>query len=273
VSRTNATGRQDVYRLTDRGGLTAELADVTWDNGEWEVRMLSCEGPPQVRRLEHGLRLSVAKAGRGQWSVGLRQARVKLNTAEWESSLYDADPAAHRTGSGVDVAAVLEGSGARVGSRADLLGDVGHARRGLCAVFGAEASTVPVTAYVITRVLPLKNMCWAAGTNQGVDTSDLRGTGTPDRRRHLYVVLLDLPAQPDDRVWVYVGETGIATEQRFRQHLLGYRASRWVRHHGVRLMPELYEGLPTFDSRESKQAEAALGERLRAAGYGVKGGH
>jgi hypothetical protein len=72
VSRTNATGRQDVYRLTDRGGLTAELADVTWDNGEWEVRMLSCEGPPQVRRLEHGLRSRSRRpaVASGAWGSG-----------------------------------------------------------------------------------------------------------------------------------------------------------------------------------------------------------
>jgi hypothetical protein len=72
VSRTNATGRQDVYRLTDRGGLTAELADVTWDNGEREVRMLSYEARPRSAASSTGCgsRSQRPAVASGAWGSG-----------------------------------------------------------------------------------------------------------------------------------------------------------------------------------------------------------
>jgi hypothetical protein len=39
---------------------------------------------------------------------------------------------------------------------------------------------------------------------------------------------------------VYVGQSAKSPEERFAQHLLGERASRYVRDHGVRLRPRLY---------------------------------
>ena len=39
---------------------------------------------------------------------------------------------------------------------------------------------------------------------------------------------------------VYVGQTALATEERFAQHLDGRRSSRIVREFGVRLRPKLY---------------------------------
>jgi hypothetical protein len=73
---------------------------------------------------------------------------------------------------------------------------------------------------------------------------------------------------------VYVGETALTAEDRFAQHKAGTKASRWVKQFGLAVNLELSHGLPEFATvGESREAEAALGEKLRAAGYCVYGAH
>jgi hypothetical protein len=73
---------------------------------------------------------------------------------------------------------------------------------------------------------------------------------------------------------VYVGQSYLSAEDRFRQHLQGYRASRIVRRRGVRLLLDLYEMLPPVATvRESEELERAVADVLRDCGYTVFGGH
>jgi hypothetical protein len=72
---------------------------------------------------------------------------------------------------------------------------------------------------------------------------------------------------------VYVGMTGIAPSLRFKKHKAGYKASRYVRTYGMRLMPELYEELNPLSYDEAVIAEQGLARRLRSEGYTVVGGH
>ena len=72
---------------------------------------------------------------------------------------------------------------------------------------------------------------------------------------------------------VYVGMTGIAIDQRFKNHKDGYKSAWVVRKYGVRLMPELYEHLNPMPFEAAVQMELELAEELRAAGYTVTGGH
>jgi hypothetical protein len=88
------------------------------------------------------------------------------------------------------------------------------------------------------------------------------------------------PRQNPDLPWVYVGQTALSPEQRFRQHRDGARnergplASKWPRRYGIRLRPDLYDQEPVFGTRrDAELAEAALAARLRDLGYSVKGGH
>jgi len=67
--------------------------------------------------------------------------------------------------------------------------------------------------------------------------------------------------------------TGLKPEQRFQKHLAGYKSSRYVKHYGIRLMPELYSDLESLTYDEAVVAEAGLARRLRAEGYLVVGGH
>jgi hypothetical protein len=108
-----------------------------------------------------------------------------------------------------------------------------------------------------------------------------------DRRLHyhVYVVLLDEcvarmpkvkqlnPEHKFEKPCVYVGMTGLKPAQRLQKHLAGYKASKFVKKFGKRLMPELYEDLNPLTYDEAVVAEAGLARRLRADGYAVVGGH
>ena len=67
---------------------------------------------------------------------------------------------------------------------------------------------------------------------------------------------------------VYVGLTGRTPEQRFEQHKEGYKSSRRVHRHGLRLVPELF--LRDVSYEEAKDKEPLIAEALRKQkGYGV----
>ncbi|MFZ4431495.1 MAG: GIY-YIG nuclease family protein [Phycisphaerales bacterium] len=119
----------------------------------------------------------------------------------------------------------------------------------------------------------LKRRLWHEGYTVGDD----------QRLWHVYVIRLADEAGPRlnaDLPVVYVGETALTPEERFRQHQEGARsksghrlASKLVRLHGIELMPELCDGLnPLFSRASSEEAERKLAEDLRARGYTVRGG-
>jgi len=101
----------------------------------------------------------------------------------------------------------------------------------------------------------------------------------------VYVVLLDAqvgrmarvrllnPKRDPRKPCIYVGMTGLDPAERLTNHLTGYKASRFARKYGVRLMPELYEDLNPLTYDEAVIAEAGLARRLREEGYTVVGGH
>jgi hypothetical protein len=98
-----------------------------------------------------------------------------------------------------------------------------------------------------------------------------------DRRFYrIYVIELDPKAYPRGRrgrTCVYVGETADTPEERFAEHLRGYRASRVVRKHGLRLRPDLYRGFVCLTRQQSRVLEAKVAARLRVQGFIVFGGH
>ena len=100
----------------------------------------------------------------------------------------------------------------------------------------------------------------------------------------VYVILLSREIQDDPKVTklnpdakrakpcVYVGQTGKTPKERLKQHKRGELANRWVRDHGVRLMPRLYEHLNPLNELQSLRMERRLARRLRKLGYTVLGG-
>jgi hypothetical protein len=98
---------------------------------------------------------------------------------------------------------------------------------------------------------------------------------------HVYVVELS------DRVWnaarfrkanpqwllgkpfVYVGMTGLDPDVRFDKHKAGIQSNTYVRNHGLRLLPQLYERFNpmTYDAAREREVELAIA--LRKLGYAV----
>jgi len=68
---------------------------------------------------------------------------------------------------------------------------------------------------------------------------------------------------------VYVGITGLSPEERFQNHKSGYKACRFVKKFGLRLIPSLYEQYNPMTYEEACVMEKKLAKRLRKKGYAV----
>ena len=100
------------------------------------------------------------------------------------------------------------------------------------------------------------------------------------QRRNLYVITLDPEvlwvrefrqqniAYIEGMPCVYVGMTIHEPGDRFEQHMLGYRSSKYPRNYGVELALELIEDFDDRGIRESERV-AALATWLRAQGFAV----
>ena len=99
---------------------------------------------------------------------------------------------------------------------------------------------------------------------------------TPSRssRGHhcVYVVYLRNP-KGDGKAGYYVGMTGLAPEQRFKNHKQGIKAAGVVKRCGERLVPRLYAHLNPMPFAKAVEMEVALADSLRKRGYTVYGGH
>jgi hypothetical protein len=89
--------------------------------------------------------------------------------------------------------------------------------------------------------------------------------------RRVYVVELDRAAgrRRDPRLpWVYVGSSARSPEERFEQHLNGYKSARLVKRFPLRLRPDLYEDIePIKRSKAAVEAEKARARELAACGF------
>jgi hypothetical protein len=87
----------------------------------------------------------------------------------------------------------------------------------------------------------------------------------------VYVVELAFAAGPrrDPRIpWVYVGSSARDPELRLAQHRRGYRSSRLVKRHALRLRPDLYDDLkPSPTSAVAVGMEEERARELAACGF------
>jgi len=68
----------------------------------------------------------------------------------------------------------------------------------------------------------------------------------------------------------YVGQTTHDPETRFSQHKAGYKANRFVKKYGLRLVHKKYQKYNPIKKRvEAEAVEKWLTKRLRKKGYGV----
>jgi hypothetical protein len=89
--------------------------------------------------------------------------------------------------------------------------------------------------------------------------------------KRVYVIELDRSAgrRRDPRIpWVYVGSSARSPQQRFDQHLRGYKSARLVKRHALRLRPDLYEDLGAFKgSKSACRAEKRRARELADCGF------
>jgi hypothetical protein len=102
-----------------------------------------------------------------------------------------------------------------------------------------------------------------------------------DANRYVYVVELDCavlqnkkflsrnPSYKNGYQPLYVGMTGLTPELRFRNHKEGLKANKYVRQHGVRLRPDLYEKYNPLSYEKAVILEVTLAEDLRRKGHAV----
>ena len=103
----------------------------------------------------------------------------------------------------------------------------------------------------------------------------------PRAHYHVYVVELTdevwnsarfRSANPDYRLgqpFVYVGMTGLDPDVRFDKHKAGIQANSFVRDHGLRLLPQLYEPHNPMPYDDARLMEVDLAIALRKRGFGV----
>lgn len=270
-----------MWSISGPPGVAISAADVTWDNGERDVRTVnagdgpiprSIGGPRPLARLERGSRLSILRSGPSNY-VELQVSRVDPESADFWSSTYKATEADFEDLMGGSwKQPLLQAGTSGIGTRETVLGDHGRRRSFLCAAFRDQDSRLPVVAYSMTRVVPLLNP-WSA-VHPPRDP-------LPNQMR-VYVVRLGdaAPGPPSDLGKVYVGDTARTPEERFATHLAGGRtASNVVARHGRKLLPELYEHVPPVgheDQHEaralSEKVEAWLADELKSMGYTVHRG-
>jgi hypothetical protein len=90
--------------------------------------------------------------------------------------------------------------------------------------------------------------------------------------RRVYVIELDYAAgkRRDPRIpWVYVGSSSRSPDQRFEQHLSGYKSARLVKRFAKRLRPDLYADLDPVrgGSKAAVRAEKTRARELARAGF------
>jgi len=68
----------------------------------------------------------------------------------------------------------------------------------------------------------------------------------------------------------YIGQTIHDPETRFKQHKAGYKANRFVKKYGLKLIPRKFEKYNPIKKRvEAEQIERWLANKLRKKGHGV----
>lgn len=105
--------------------------------------------------------------------------------------------------------------------------------------------------------------------------------GQSDETHHVYVVRLDRevlsrktfaranPEYSGSGLCLYVGLTGLSPPDRFQNHKSNYKASKWVRDYGTRLLPPLYDPLNRMSWETAQHVEEGLANLLRARGHAV----
>lgn len=152
LSKVSCEGKAYVAEV--RGdGRRLEVGDITWENGERDVRVLDRFGSPrEFDRLVHGFRFGVQEIPGGH---RMRLRIPRLGNRDW--------PTAHQTSieeleaeTELDLRATLRDFGAKkLGTAGDVLKDRARSRNELIVTFDDRdgSSLLPLAAYTVTPIL------------------------------------------------------------------------------------------------------------------------
>jgi hypothetical protein len=157
VMGQSATKTADLRGTAELSSVRSPAWDMTiaynrWDNGDRDI-VLHDRGtaPQRFDSFRRSRRLGLTPIGTGECYVELMQARMGDND---HPALRKVELAELSRGAGCDVTAVLTKMGAKVGTRAALIGDTSNRRSLYCARFPCHATEVAVVTYVFTRIAP-----------------------------------------------------------------------------------------------------------------------
>lgn len=160
VNKVTSSAQAWRYRVQSTDSWSLVLAHLVFPGGGREIHTLECsDGTPEyIRRLKHGLRMSVFHdRATGEDRVELSQAQPKDPEdpkSEW-STRKKATEAQLDKGAGFRLGSRIEQLGGSFGLREDILGDSGQRRNYYCAAFPSNDHRIPILCYVATRVLAL----------------------------------------------------------------------------------------------------------------------
>ena len=77
------------------------------------------------------------------------------------------------------------------------------------------------------------------------------------------------PGYVEGQPCVYVGMTGLAVAERYKNHKRGHKGNVFVLRFGIRLLPELFAHLNPMPYEAALTMERELADELQQAGYGV----
>jgi hypothetical protein len=135
-------------------GAVLEVALVEWEHGDRDVRCFSrLAGPVMYDRLITGARLGVAARRPGDWDceLGILTHHDERPPTVVKATWHDLDSVL-----GSSAERLLIGLGATaVGTKEETIADTGRRRGYLVMVSPQGQAALPLSAYVLTRVLPL----------------------------------------------------------------------------------------------------------------------
>ncbi len=82
---------------------------------------------------------------------------------------------------------------------------------------------------------------------------------------------LENPLYNKELQCLYVGMSTHNPLQRFHNHKISHKSSRYVRNYGICLLPEMYAHLNPMIQQKADETEKILAHKLREQGYGIMG--
>ena len=158
TSRVKSVGKFTEFFVRGEG-VGISIGYAKFINGDRDIRTLKIyKGADTFNRLTHGLRLTLQPVPDGPRMLyaELRQAFPKDPSTTHQtlhSTIAESDLDA---GAGFPVFEELRKAGAEVGSKLELLGDMGKRSLYLCIKFPKDNLWAPIVAYTATRILPIK---------------------------------------------------------------------------------------------------------------------